>query len=574
MQQESARERGRAGAARVRAALPLALRRLARRRLRVRRRPRRSSTATPRSRRSSAAGRRPYPRQAHPRRRDRSSFLDAIEQAAPGRRRHLRGALRRPATGRRLWLTLKTAPRYDADGEIVGGDRRSSSTAPSSSESEEQVRHLLLHDPVSGLANRSLLEDRAGRRSSTRSASAWPSPSPPSASTASTRSSRRSGTTDIDLLLEELGRRLQQAGRAEDTVAYLGSGAFAALLPGAAGPTEATAAVARSARGRERAPGGRTTHELFLDAEPRRGDLPHRRRDRGGAPAQRRRRHAPGFGRAAATAGSSSTRAERGAGGPAGARRRAAPRPRGRPVLPGVPAAGRHRDRGDHRRRGARPLAPPRARRRCSRWTSSPSPRTPASSSPSATGSCAEACTQGRAWHRQFGKPLRMAVNISARQLHDETLRRHGAAHAARDRVRRPRARARDHRDRGHARRAPHGADPRRPAHDGRARRARRLRHGLLVAQPPRAPADLDRQDRPLVRARPADGARARRRGRLGDRPRPPPGSDGRGRGRRDHRRARRSARRRLRRHPGLPVQPAAPRRECTDLLEARTISR
>ena len=33
-----------------------------------------------------------------------------------------------------------------------------------------------------------------------------------------------------------------------------------------------------------------------------------------------------------------------------------------------------------------------------------------------------EACRQGRAWQRRFGTPLRMSVNISARQLHDETL--------------------------------------------------------------------------------------------------------------------------------------------------------
>ncbi len=44
-------------------------------------------------------------------------------------------------------------------------------------------------------------------------------------------------------LLQELGRRLSVTGRAEDTIAYLGDGTFAALLPGAAGPAEAGAAV-------------------------------------------------------------------------------------------------------------------------------------------------------------------------------------------------------------------------------------------------------------------------------------------------------------------------------------------
>jgi diguanylate cyclase (GGDEF)-like protein len=53
------------------------------------------------------------------------------------------------------------------------------------------------------------------------------------------------GDAGSDGLLEELGRRLGGAGRAEDTTAYLGDGAFAALLPGAAGPAEATAAVSK-----------------------------------------------------------------------------------------------------------------------------------------------------------------------------------------------------------------------------------------------------------------------------------------------------------------------------------------
>ena len=112
-----------------------------------------------------------------------------------------------------------------------------------------------------------------------------------------------------------------------------------------------------------------------------------------------------------------------------------------------------------------------------------------------------EACTQGRV----VAPPVRQAAAHGRQHERPATprrdLRRHGEAHAPRDRVRRSRARARDHRDRGHARRAPHRADPRRPAHDGRARRPRRLRHGLLVAQPPRAAADLDvKIDRSFVR--------------------------------------------------------------------------
>ena len=59
------------------------------------------------------------------------------------------------------------------------------------------------------------------------------------------------GHADIDLLLKELGRRLQQAGRAEDTVAYLGSGAFAAL------PAPAPSTGSRASAGTAAAMGSR-----------------------------------------------------------------------------------------------------------------------------------------------------------------------------------------------------------------------------------------------------------------------------------------------------------------------------
>ncbi len=71
------------------------------------------------------------------------------------------------------------------------------------------------------------------------------------------------GDDGVDALLEELGRRLGRTGRAEDTIAYLGDGAFAALLPGAAGPAEAAAAVSGilAAAGDPLLVGA---HELFL----------------------------------------------------------------------------------------------------------------------------------------------------------------------------------------------------------------------------------------------------------------------------------------------------------------------
>ena len=177
-----------------------------------------------------------------------------------------------------------------------------------------------------------------------------------------------------------------------------------------------------------------------------------------------------------------------------------------------------------------------------------------------------EAAAQGRAWHRELGRPLRMSVNISARQLHEETLvdtvrrtlRDHAGSTRTRSSWRSPRPR-------------PCGTRATRPRSSGPfAAMGVRVAlddfgTGYSSLEPPRAPADLDGEARPLVRARPADGARACRGGRrrviaLGHRL----GLDRRGGGRRDRRRARRPARRGLRRHPGLPLQRAARQQECT----------
>ena len=171
------------------------------------------------------------------------SLLDAIEEAARESEGYYEGPCHVSSLGRRLWVTTKAAARYDADGKIVGGTAVLVDNTKQR-ETEEQIRHLLLHDPASGLANRSLLEERVGQalKHAQRKRLSF--------SLAAFRVDRFDtvesslGHTDIDVLLKELGLRLQHAGRAEDTVAYLGSGAFAALLPGAAGPAEATAAVA------------------------------------------------------------------------------------------------------------------------------------------------------------------------------------------------------------------------------------------------------------------------------------------------------------------------------------------
>ena len=342
-------------------------------------------------------------------------------RARSRRRRGARGSTKArtpPPSAGGSGSPLKAAPRYDADGKIVGGtavlvDRTKQR------ESEEQVRHLLLHDPVSGLANRSLLEERVGQalKHAQRKRLSF--------SLAAFRVDRFDtvesslGHTDIDLLLKELGRRLQQAGRAEDTVAYLGSGAFAALLPGAAGPVEATAAVAGLLTAVSE-PLVVDHHELFLTVSLGVAIYPT-----DGATTSELLRNADTAMRQASDAGGD----------------------RWQFFHPGLNEeqadrlaldAELHRAlEGDQFFLEYQPLVATATEeiigveglvrwRHPERGVLQPLDFIPVAEDSgilTAIGEWVlrEACTQGRAWHRQFGKPLRMSVNMSARQLHDET---------------------------------------------------------------------------------------------------------------------------------------------------------
>jgi diguanylate cyclase (GGDEF)-like protein/PAS domain S-box-containing protein len=346
------------------------------------------------------------------------SLLGAVEQATRGSEGYYEGPYT-SSLGRQLWVTTKTAARYDADGEIVGGtavlvDRTRQR------ESEEQVRHLLLHDPVSGLANRSLLEDRIGQalKHAQRKRLSF--------SLAAFRVDRFDtvesslGHTEIDLLLKGLGRRLQQAGRAEDTVAYLGSGAFAALLPGAAGPVEATAAISGLLTAVSE-PLAIDHHELFLTLSLGVALYPT-----DGSTTSELLRNADTAMRQASDAGGD----------------------RWQFFHPGLNEEQADRLELDAELHRAlendqffleyQPLVDTATEeiigveslvrwRHPERGVLQPLDFIPVAEDSGILPSIGEwvlreACMQGRAWHRQFGRPLRMAVNISARQLHDETL--------------------------------------------------------------------------------------------------------------------------------------------------------
>ncbi len=228
------------------------------------------------------------------------------------------------------------------------------------------------------------------------------------------------GDDGVGALLEQFGRRLGHAGRAEDTIAYLGNGGFAALLPGAAGPAEAATAV-NSILGAAGEPLAVGPRELLLTMSMGVAVYPS-----DGVTAEELLGNALAAMRLASDGGGDSWRffhpsmnAERHP--PAGSRRRAPPGVRRRPVLPGVPAGRVRRHRGDHRRGGAARWRHP------ERGVVEPLDFIPAAEDSGlliALGArvLEEACRQGRAWQRQLGRPLLMSVNISARELHDERL--------------------------------------------------------------------------------------------------------------------------------------------------------
>ena len=365
------------------------------------------------------------------------------------------------------------------------------------------------------------------------------------------------GAEDTDKLLEELGRRLQHAGRAEDTLAYLGGGSLAALLPGAAGPAEATAVVG-SILSAVAEPITVGRHELFLTLSMGVAIYPS-----DGVSAVELLRNADAAMHRASDEGGD----------------------RWQFFHSGMNAERRDRlelDAELHRALDAdqffleyQPVVNAATEeivavealvrwRHPERGIVQPMDFIPAAEDsgvliPIGAWILEEACRQGRAWQRRFGSSLRMSVNISARQLHEKTLV---------DTVRRilrttrfdPRSLELEITETAAMR------DARHTAQILGALRAMGVRIALddfgtgysSLSHLVRLPIST-REDRQVLRARPPGRARARRGGRVGDRPRPSSRPDGGGRGRRDRRRARRPARRGLRRHPGLPLQQAGP---------------
>ncbi len=345
--------------------------------------------------------------------------LPALEAALEGREGIYEGPYSTAAGGRELWITLRTVPLHDAGGAIIGGtavlvDRTEQKTA------DDRLRTMSLHDPVTGLANRTLLEDRA------RQALKHAGRKRLSFAVAALQIDRFDtlvsslGHDAADELLAEVGRRLQRAGRAEDTLAHFGAGRYALLLPGAAGPNEAGAALGKLAAAvGEPARVGK--HDLYLTVSLGVAVYPA-----DGVTADELLRNAASALRMAADAGGDCWRFFH-----AGMNAERADRLALEGELHHALEAGQFFleyqpvvDAASGEITGVEALV---RWRHPERGVIAPLDFIPPAEEsgvllPIGAWVLTEACRQGRAWQRSLGRPLRMGVNISARQLHDESL--------------------------------------------------------------------------------------------------------------------------------------------------------
>jgi diguanylate cyclase (GGDEF)-like protein len=277
-----------------------------------------------------------------------------------------------------------------------------------------------LHDPVTGLADATLFEERTSQalkhasRKRLALAVAVFHVDRFDAVAASL------GPGDADRLLEELGLRLRHVGRAEDTIAYLGGGAFAALLAGAAGPSEAGAAVSGilAAVGDPLALGAhdlRLTVSMGVVVYPRDGvtavellsnaDSAMRRASHEGG--DRWRFFHPGMNAELTSRLALDNELGRALEGDEFFLEYQPIVSAAREKIVGVEALVRWR----HPERG---VVPP--------LDFIPLAEDSGMVIPIGAGILHEACRQGRAWQRELERPLLMSVNISARELQEETL--------------------------------------------------------------------------------------------------------------------------------------------------------
>ncbi|MCX6373286.1 MAG: EAL domain-containing protein, partial [Actinobacteria bacterium] len=189
--------------------------------------------------------------------------LDALRLPLLGGHGIYEGPYTTATTWRDLWLAIKTAPRLGADGEAAGAiavvtDRTSQRRA------EDEMERLRLHDPVTGLPNRSLFTDRIAQ------ALAHAQRKRLGFAVAAVAIDRFSslvatlGHEAYDRLFLAAAERLTTTMRTEDTVACLADSEFGLLLAGVGGPAQASASIAKTVEAFAH-PFHVDGHELFLN---------------------------------------------------------------------------------------------------------------------------------------------------------------------------------------------------------------------------------------------------------------------------------------------------------------------
>lgn len=188
--------------------------------------------------------------------------LDALRRPMDGGHGVYEGPYTTPTTGQDTWIALKTAPRRGADGEIAGAiaivtDRTSQRRA------EEEMERLRLHDAVTGLPNRLLFTDRVTQALAHAQRGRLGFAVAAMAIDRFFTLADTLGHEACNRLLAAAAERLTTTVRTEDTVACLAGSELGLLLAGVGGPAEASASIEKTVKAFAH-PFHVDGHEVFL----------------------------------------------------------------------------------------------------------------------------------------------------------------------------------------------------------------------------------------------------------------------------------------------------------------------